>query len=48
LPISAAGNDPVGPAVRLLRDKSANMADFLNRMAGMTSFEILKQNTSSF
>lgn len=48
LPISAAGNDPVGPAVRLLRDKSANLADFLNRMAGMTSFEILKQNISSF
>jgi len=48
LPLGAAGNDPVGPAVRLLRTKSANLADFLNRIAGMTSFEILKQYISSY
>jgi len=47
-PLGAAGNDPVGPAVRLLREKSGSMADFLNRIAGMTSFELLKQNISSY
>jgi hypothetical protein len=47
-PLGAAGNDPVGPAVRLLREKSNNMADFLNRIGAMTSFEVLIQNISSY
>ena len=40
-PGGAAGADPVGAAVRLLRDKSASLADFINRMAWMWNFEQL-------
>jgi hypothetical protein len=47
-PLGAAGNDPVGPAVRLLREKSANLADFLNRIASMTSFELLNKMISAY
>jgi hypothetical protein len=47
-PLGAAGNDPVGPAVRLLREKSRSMADFLNRIASITSFEILKNVISTY
>jgi len=42
VPGGAAGEDPVGPAVRALRAKSASLADFVNRIAGMTSFEELQ------
>ena len=42
-PGGAAGEDPVGPAVRALREQSASLADFINRIAWMTSFEELKQ-----
>jgi hypothetical protein len=38
-----AGNDPIGPAVVALRKKSASLADFLNRISWMTSFEQLKK-----
>ena len=39
----AAGEDPVGPAVLALREKSKSLADFLNRIAWMTSFEELQR-----
>lgn len=42
-PGGAAGKDPVGPAVRALRQKSASLADFINRIAWMTSFEELQK-----
>jgi hypothetical protein len=42
-PGGAAGEDPVGPAVRALRQQSASLADFLNTIAWMTSFEQLQQ-----
>jgi hypothetical protein len=43
VPGGAAGEDPVGPAVRALRDHSASLADFINRIAWMTSFDELKK-----
>jgi len=39
----AAGADPVGPAVVKMRKQSASLADFLNRMAQMTSFADLQK-----
>lgn len=39
----AAGEDPVGPAVQALRKKSASLADFLNRISWMSSFEELQR-----
>ncbi|HEU4744844.1 MAG TPA: hypothetical protein VFS61_06390 [Anaerolineales bacterium] len=41
-PGGAAGEDPVGPAVRALREQSASLADFINRISWMTSFEQLQ------
>jgi hypothetical protein len=41
-PQGAAGADPVGSAVRLLRAKSSSLADFVNRMAWMWKFDQLK------
>lgn len=43
VPGGAAGEDPVGPAVRALRAGSPSLADFVNRIAWMTSFDDLKQ-----
>ena len=43
VPGGAAGEDPVGPAVRALRARSQSLADFLNRISWMTSFDQLKQ-----
>ncbi len=43
VPGGAAGEDPVGPAVRKLRDQSKSLADFINRIAWMTSFNDLKK-----
>jgi hypothetical protein len=43
VPGGAAGEDPVGPAVRALREQSASLADFINTISWMTSFEQLKQ-----
>ena len=42
-PGGAAGEDPVGPAVRLLREKSQDLGDFIRRMARMRSFDDLKE-----
>jgi hypothetical protein len=43
VPGGAAGEDPVGPAVRALRAKSASLADFVNTIAWMTSFQQLQE-----
>lgn len=43
VPGGAAGEDPVGPAVRLLRERSPSLAAFVNRMSWMSSFEQLQQ-----
>jgi hypothetical protein len=40
-PGGAAGEDPVGPAVRALREQSKSLADFLYTIAWMNSFEDL-------
>lgn len=42
-PGGAAGEDPVGPAVRALREQSGSLEDFINTIAWMTSFEELQQ-----
>jgi hypothetical protein len=42
-PGGEAGVDPVGAAVRLLREKSSSLADFINRIAWMWNFEQLKK-----
>jgi hypothetical protein len=42
-PGGAAGEDPVGPAVRALREQSASLADFVNTISLMTSFEQLQK-----
>ena len=42
-PGGAAGEDPVGPAVRELRARSSSLADFLNRISWVTSFDQLKK-----
>ena len=41
-PGGAAGEDPVGPAVRALREKSKSLADFVNTIAWMTDFKQLQ------
>jgi len=43
VPGGAAGEDPVGPAVRALREQSDSLEDFVNAIAWMTSFEQLQQ-----
>jgi hypothetical protein len=43
VPGGAAGEDPVGPAVRALREQSDSLAGFINTISWMTSFEQLKQ-----
>ncbi len=43
VPGGAAGEDPVGPAVRALRAKSDSLADFVNRISWITSFEQLQE-----
>lgn len=45
-PGGAAGEDPVGPAVRALRDQSDSLADFVNTIAWMISFEQLQEAIS--
>jgi hypothetical protein len=42
-PGGAAGEDPVGPAVRALRLQSASLTDFLKTIAEMSSFEQLQK-----
>jgi len=46
VPGGAAGEDPVGPAVRALRERSPSLAAFINRIAWMTSFEQLQHAIS--
>ena len=48
-PGGAAGaiEDPVGSAVRTLRAQSASLADFLNQISWMTSFEQLKKTVGA-
>ena len=43
IPGGAAGEDPVGPAVRALRAQSASLSDFIKTISWMTSFEQLQQ-----
>jgi hypothetical protein len=45
-PGGAAGEDPVGPAVRALREQSDSLADFINTIAWMWSFEQLQEAVS--
>ena len=45
-PGGAAGADPVGEAVRSLRDSSPTLADFLQRIAWMSSFDQLQRAVS--
>jgi hypothetical protein len=42
VPGGAAGEDPVGPAVRALRQQSASLTDFLYVISQMVSFEQLQ------
>lgn len=42
LPGGAAGEDPVGPAVRKLRESSTSLRSFLDAISGMVSFEELQ------
>jgi hypothetical protein len=42
-PGGAAGEDPVGPAVRALREQSDSLADFVNAISWMTDFEQLQE-----
>ncbi len=42
-PGGAAGEDPVGPAVRALREQSPTFKDFIETIAWMTSFEQLQK-----
>lgn len=42
-PGGAAGEDPVGPAVRALRDKSTSLFDFIKQISRMTSFTDLQE-----
>ncbi len=41
IPGGAAGTDPVGPAVRKLREQSDSLADFVHKIMWVTSFEEL-------
>jgi hypothetical protein len=42
-PGGAAGEDPVGPAVRALRAQSESLTDFVNTISWMTKFEQLQE-----
>lgn len=42
-PGGAAGEDPVGPAVRSLREQSESLADFVNTISWMWKFEQLQK-----
>jgi hypothetical protein len=45
-PGGASGEDPVGAAVRKLRDQSDSLAEFLKKIAWMTSFEELQRSVN--
>ena len=42
IPAGPAGEDPVGPAVRLLRQRSASLTEFLKTISQMSSFSQLQ------
>jgi hypothetical protein len=42
VPGGAAGEDPVGPAVRALRAQSVSLTEFLTTIARMNSFQQLQ------
>jgi hypothetical protein len=46
IPGGAAGQDPVGPAVRTLRVQSGTLTDFLKTIARMDSFQQLQAAVS--
>jgi hypothetical protein len=46
VPGGAAGEDPVGPAVRALRAHSKSLSDFLKTIAEMSSFKQLQAAVS--
>lgn len=46
-PGGAAGIDPIGEAVRLLRAKSTSLKDFINRIAWMWNFNQLEKAVGS-
>jgi hypothetical protein len=46
VPGGAAGEDPVGPAVRALRAQSPTLTDFLNKISQMSSFQQLQAAVS--
>jgi hypothetical protein len=46
-PTGPAGADPVGAAVRALRERSGTLREFVAQMAGLTSFEGLQSLLSS-
>ncbi|MCQ3939372.1 MAG: hypothetical protein DPW18_20355 [Chloroflexi bacterium] len=43
VPGGAAGEDPVGPAVRALREQSKSLAEFVKRISWMSSFQQLQE-----
>jgi len=47
-PYSAAGADPVGSDVRLLRSRSTSLAEFMNIMSGLRSYQDLKDLLHSY
>jgi len=46
-PVSAAGDDPVGEAVRQLRADSPSLATFLRAMGAMNSYSDLQKTVGS-
>jgi hypothetical protein len=47
-PYSAAGEDPVGEAVRTLRLRSRSLAEFIHKMSALSSYEELYQLVNTF
>ena len=47
VPGGAAGEDPVGPAVRALRERSSSLADFLFKISRMKSFDDLVKEVNN-
>ena len=45
---SAAGADPVGSAVRVLRARSSNLADFINKMSTFSSYDQLAKAVTAY
>jgi hypothetical protein len=46
IPGGAAGEDPVGPAVRELRAESPTLAEFIYKISRMTSYDDLLEATN--